>query len=474
MTKKSLQRPVPKRGSSPPAPPPSGGKPPATAIATKPAATIPKPPPKPPLTPAAQPRAERDRSGFQKGVITAEMRATAKGSPTAEDLLLALKHEGKPSHISDEKYLQRFARYGWHEEEDEQARAVLKVWSKNNSKNDESRIAFRQHNSDEETPIIDKAVNTIEALQEVAEDYERLLELRENDPAAAAVFEEEFRERWQGLDPDDIAWFADDGIVTLDEMIAMILVAEGGSIAQSEELIIYLANRAHNFVVGAKEIADAAGLDWSQFMTAEGLLEAYALDDPDNPTYEVARRIINNIFGHDDSFFGAQDRDYERNVPGARSEQEQITAWINLTTNPEQVSSGFGETILSLATQVADPEQWNSENTRRINGSPVYTQANNTLINPDDLNLQLEIWGIGQIPSEARHTVSGGETIFLNYCQDLVRRGGNAVALRINGCISCDTVRRVSPSDLVASGCNTCDELRNDPQLQQYAVSNGC
>jgi len=114
MTKKSPQRPPPKHGSGPPAPPPP----------SKPAATITKPP----VTPAPEPRAVRDRSGFQKGVITAEMRATAKGSPTAEDLLLALKHEGKPGHISDEKYLQRFARYGWDEEEDEQARAVLARW----------------------------------------------------------------------------------------------------------------------------------------------------------------------------------------------------------------------------------------------------------------------------------------------------------------------------------------------------------
>jgi len=128
MTKKSPQRPPPKRGSSPPAPPPAGGKPPASAPPVKPAAIITKPPPKRLITPTLQPRVERDRSGFQKGVITAEMRATAKGSPTAEDLLLALKHEGKPSHISDEKYLQRFARYGWDEEEDEQARQVLNKW----------------------------------------------------------------------------------------------------------------------------------------------------------------------------------------------------------------------------------------------------------------------------------------------------------------------------------------------------------
>jgi hypothetical protein len=42
--------------------------------------------------------------------------------------MMALKHEGKPGYVSDDKYLKRFARYGWDGEEDAQAKRLLGLW----------------------------------------------------------------------------------------------------------------------------------------------------------------------------------------------------------------------------------------------------------------------------------------------------------------------------------------------------------
>jgi hypothetical protein len=116
--------------AAPPKPAKSTPPKPAAGKSTPSAAPVKPPLPKAGMTAAAVPRPKNGYPGFRLNTVTAEMQAIAKGQPLARGMLLALKHEGKPSHLSDEKYLQRFARFGWHEEEDEAARKLLKVWGR--------------------------------------------------------------------------------------------------------------------------------------------------------------------------------------------------------------------------------------------------------------------------------------------------------------------------------------------------------
>jgi hypothetical protein len=67
-------------------------------------------------------------TSWQPKPVPGQILLAAKGTQLAQDVLLALQHEGKPAHISDEKWLQRFARNGWHDEETQQAHKVLKMW----------------------------------------------------------------------------------------------------------------------------------------------------------------------------------------------------------------------------------------------------------------------------------------------------------------------------------------------------------
>lgn len=82
--------------------------------------------------------AKRDKASGLQPVefdLDTRMYLAAQGSDVAQSLLTALKHEGKPSTLNDEKYLNMFAGYGWDEEADEQAREVLRLW-KGNKKTD--------------------------------------------------------------------------------------------------------------------------------------------------------------------------------------------------------------------------------------------------------------------------------------------------------------------------------------------------
>jgi hypothetical protein len=60
--------------------------------------------------------------------ISAEMYAIGKGSRLCQSLIMALKHEGTPGYVSDDKYLERFARYGWDDEEDASALMIMSLW----------------------------------------------------------------------------------------------------------------------------------------------------------------------------------------------------------------------------------------------------------------------------------------------------------------------------------------------------------
>lgn len=75
--------------------------------------------------------AKRDKASGLQPVefdLDTRMYLAAQGSDVAQSLLTALKHEGKPSTLNDEQYLNMFAGYGWDEEADEQAREVLRLW----------------------------------------------------------------------------------------------------------------------------------------------------------------------------------------------------------------------------------------------------------------------------------------------------------------------------------------------------------
>jgi len=61
----------------------------------------------------------------------AELTVAAKGSLLAQDVLYALKHEGKSQHLPDEICLKRFARYGRDEGEMLQAKHLLTLLTKN-------------------------------------------------------------------------------------------------------------------------------------------------------------------------------------------------------------------------------------------------------------------------------------------------------------------------------------------------------
>jgi hypothetical protein len=61
--------------------------------------------------------------------ISAEMRIAAFGSRLAQQVLMALQHEGKPWYLSNESYLKRFAHTGWDKGETEQAYKVLEMWA---------------------------------------------------------------------------------------------------------------------------------------------------------------------------------------------------------------------------------------------------------------------------------------------------------------------------------------------------------
>lgn len=273
------------------------------------------------------------------------------------------------------------------------------------------------------TPIIEKALNTIEALQEVARDfpdYELLESIRQTDPQFLSAIQQHIWEQERqfiethGLEPGHVEWFAKDREVSLDEMLAMVLVAEGGSVAQSEELIVLLANRARTFAfLGATRRAENAGVDYSQLLNAQGLLENYT-PDPAN----VARYIINNIFGHDDSFLGAQDRDYELGVLGARTPEEQQAAWRNLTQDPRKLP--FGSVIMDLAQAIVDPEKWSTEYNRTVDGRAIFSQANQNLF-PDVAGDNEFLNRVGQGKLLVEPTVTG-YSVFLNACQQLALR----------------------------------------------------
>lgn len=78
-----------------------------------------------PLIPRGGTRQRHIQPEIQPREIPAELRVMAYGNPLAKDVLLALQHEGKPEHLSDEAWLKRFASYGWDEKESQQAHRIL-------------------------------------------------------------------------------------------------------------------------------------------------------------------------------------------------------------------------------------------------------------------------------------------------------------------------------------------------------------
>ena len=76
--------------------------------------------------------------------VPAEVIVAASGSRLAQAVLTALSHESMPTLESAEKYLARFARYGWDEEETEQARNVLSAWQEQQTIRDNLRRQFNE------------------------------------------------------------------------------------------------------------------------------------------------------------------------------------------------------------------------------------------------------------------------------------------------------------------------------------------
>lgn len=309
----------------------------------------------------------------------------------------------------------------------------------------------------------EKAVTVLYELQALAEFF--------IDGVVPDERRDEFIERF-GLPPEHFAWFAADGEVSLDELFTMVLVGEGGSITSEETFIAFLANRIRYYSVEATGFFEQTIED---ILTLEQLLSIY--ETGDGEVGNLAYNIINNIFAHDDSFFGA--RDFEN-----RDEDLVQTAWENLTQNPEFLSSEAGEIIASIVEALLfDRDTWNSEYRANIEGEPIYTQATVENLQTQDgyrdldaLDDILETYGLG---NAVPFTVGGIEVFFVNKCQDLVRRGnreaGNIIVQNVasqlfaeDGCYDCEDLRIYAPLLVASAGC--CDELR-DSGLDDNALS---
>lgn len=133
MAKKSTSKQRARPAALPPkvAPATAAHKEKGTAVAGVPAA--PTRPGKRKDVPALAPKRAAVNQPPRLGHITAEMVAVGYGSRLCQSLLLALRHEGRPSHLSDERYLERFARYAWDKEEDEAAKSLMRLWQEQGS-----------------------------------------------------------------------------------------------------------------------------------------------------------------------------------------------------------------------------------------------------------------------------------------------------------------------------------------------------
>ncbi|MBL8161684.1 MAG: hypothetical protein JNJ61_06820 [Anaerolineae bacterium] len=92
----------------------------------------------------ASPRGGKPNSRYkpQPRALPVEMYVAAAGNPLAQSLLMALQHEGKPKHVSNEKYLHRFAHYGWHRGDDELARRMVQAWNNQQLQSENINPAF--------------------------------------------------------------------------------------------------------------------------------------------------------------------------------------------------------------------------------------------------------------------------------------------------------------------------------------------
>jgi hypothetical protein len=87
------------------------------------------------------------------------MYIAASGSRLAQSVLMALQHEGKPSYLSNEAYLKRFARTGWDKEETDQAYKVMEMWGQENTNDEEDDLAELQNFPQQYTDWLEQAAS---------------------------------------------------------------------------------------------------------------------------------------------------------------------------------------------------------------------------------------------------------------------------------------------------------------------------
>ncbi|MBL8162627.1 MAG: hypothetical protein JNJ61_11625 [Anaerolineae bacterium] len=79
----------------------------------------------------ASPRGGKPNSRYkpQPRALPVEMYVAAAGNPLAQSLLMALQHEGKPEGMSNQRFLRRFAGYGWNQANTDQAHKLLHLYN---------------------------------------------------------------------------------------------------------------------------------------------------------------------------------------------------------------------------------------------------------------------------------------------------------------------------------------------------------
>jgi hypothetical protein len=171
-----------------------------------------------------------------------------------------------------------------------------------------------------ENHSIQKVINTLLLLQGIADGYTVTPPTTRMEQYRYDYQVENYAEMLEeySLTREDIAWFAADGEVSLVELFMMEMNAEGGSVDARQ--IPYLANRMHYWTYGKYHIAE--------MLTVEDLLNVY--ENGEGEAQVEAKKIIQNLLGHDDAILGPGDYGYD----SSRSEDTRITNIQNLVQAP--------------------------------------------------------------------------------------------------------------------------------------------